>query len=165
MNQTEQLLSQLHDIRMPPAPEGVSLWLLAANLVLLVIVLIALYLQWRRKREQWRRDALKQIEHVRTLEPATAILTLAKLLRRIMLYRQHDISTDGLPWLASLDEAFDTHWFSHEEGQAFGAELYRKTTTTEAELHHLCQHLARLIRKLPAKPQDRSRLDDHRSVS
>ena len=165
MNQTEQLLSQLHDIRMPPAPEGVSLWLLAANLVLLIIVLIALYLQWRRKREQWRRDSLKQVEHARTLEPAIAILMLAKLLRRIMLYRQHDISTVGLPWLASLDEAFDTRWFSLEEGQTFGAALYRKTTTTDAELHYLCKHLNRLIRKLPANPKDKSRLDDHRSVS
>ena len=150
---------------MPPAPEGVSLWLLAANLVLLLIVLIALYLRWRRKRERWRRDALTQLKHARTLEPATAVLTLAKLLRRIMLYRQHDISTDSLPWLASLDDAFDTRWFSQEEGQTFGVELYRKSTITEAELHYLCQHLDRLIRKLPAKPQDKGRLDDHRSVS
>ena len=121
MNQTEQILGQLRDIRVPPAPEGISLWLVAANLALLLIVLIALFLRWYRKREQWRRDALKQVQHARTQEPATAVLTLAKLLRRIMLYRQQDISAVGLPWLASLDEAFDTRWFTQEEGQTFGA--------------------------------------------
>ena len=164
MNQTEKILSQLHDIRMPPAPEGVSLWLLAANLVLLVIVFIALYLRWHRNRERWRREALKQVEHARTLEPATAVLNLAKLLRRLMLYRQYDISTVGLPWLVSLDEEFGTQWFSHEEGQTFGDELYRQTETTDAQLQTLCKHLDRLIRKLPVRTHDKNRPHDRRST-
>ncbi len=164
MNQTEQILSQLRDIQVPPAPEGVSLWLIAANLALLLIVLTGLYIRWLRERERWRRDALRQVRHARSLEPATAVLALAKLLRQIMLYRQYDISKGGFNWLASLDEAFDTHWFTQAEGQAFGGALYKRSVITDAQLRCLCNHLDRLIRKLPARRQEDTQLPDRRST-
>lgn len=156
MSQTEQILSQLRDIRVPPAPEGVSLWLIAANLGLVLIVLTGFYFRWKRERERWRRDALRQVHHARSQEPALAVLTLAKLLRQIMLYRQYDISPDGLCWLANLDEAFGTLWFTQAEGQAFGSVLYQRTTVSDAELRSLCNHLERLIRKLPARRPDKT---------
>lgn len=164
MNETEQILSQLHDIRLPPAPEGVAPWLIAANLVLFLIVLAGLYCRWKRKRNGWRHDALRQVRQARSMEPTAAILTLAKLLRQIMLYRQYDISADGPSWLANLDEAFHTQWFSQSEGQAFGRALYRPTTISDEELQRLCKHLERLIRRLPSRKHNRAHLHDRLSA-
>ena len=151
MNQTEQILSQLRDVQLPAVPESVSIWLIGANLLVLLLVLIGLYRRFRRERERWRREALKQVFQARSLDPATAMLTLAKLLRQIMLYRQHDISADGDDWLLDLDSAFATRWFTQAEGQVFGDALYKRSTMTEAEQQRICSQLARLIRKLPAR--------------
>lgn len=153
MSQNENILEQLRDIQLPPAPESVSAWLILANLLMLLACLAGLYHLWRHKRELWRRDALHQLGKAGTLEPTVALLALARLLRQIMLYRQYDINTNGQNWLAKLDEAFDTQWFTQAEGQVFGSALYRQNTVTEQELQLVCQHLERLIKSLPARTQ------------
>lgn len=165
MNQTEQILSQLRDIGIPPAPDGVSIWIVAANLALLLMVLVGFYRHWRRERERWRRAALKQVIQARSLQPASAVLALAKLLRQIMLYRQCDISAVGQAWLFKLDAAFNTHWFSQAEGQAFGSALYRNSTMTVEEQQRLCKQLEQLIRKLPAHEPRATRPQDGQSPS
>ncbi|ASJ74250.1 DUF4381 family protein [Granulosicoccus antarcticus] len=148
---SEQLLSQLRDIQLPPAPESVPAWLIAANLLLLLTLLLGIYRLWRLKKNIWRHDALNQVLKARSMEPAAAMLALAKLLRQIMLHRGHDISKTGRSWLSSLDVAFDTNWFTQAEGQAFGSSLYRQSTINNNELQLLCLHLERLIKALPAR--------------
>lgn len=151
MSQSDTLLAELRDIQLPPAPEGVSLWLLGANVLLVVVALLALYTRWRRRRERWRREALATVKQAAQMEPAGGVLELAKLLRQLMLHRQYDISSTGRPWLQQLDAAFNTRWFSQSRGQAFGPALYQQSLTSKAELQVLCKELERLIRTLPCQ--------------
>ncbi|MGQ7843172.1 DUF4381 family protein [Granulosicoccus sp. 3-233] len=157
MNETEQILSQLRDIQLPPAPEAASVWLIAANLMMLLMLLLGLYYRRRRMREQWRRDALFQLRQARLLEPAVATLALARLLRQILLYRQYPISGNARCWLAELDDAFDTQWFTQAQGRLFGDELYKPGQMSVAELQEACTRIERLIRRLPARPRNASR--------
>lgn len=156
MNQTEQILSQLRDVQLPPAPEGVSLWLILANLLILLAIVLGLYRRRRRTHEQWRRDALFRIRQARNMATAPAILTLAKLLRQILLYRHGHVSNDTQAWLMDLDKEFATDWFTQSTGQIFGNALYKPPQLTDEALQTLCTQLERLIRKLPTRPRSTS---------
>ncbi len=165
MNQTEQILSQLRDVQLPPAPVGVSLWLVLANLLILLTIVLGLYRRWRRVREQWRRDALFQIRQARTLNAAPATLALARLLRQILLYRHGHAANHRQAWLMELDREFSTDWFTQSTGQVFGDALYKPQQLTDEELQTLCTQLERLIRKLPTRPHSVPRQNDGRTLS
>ncbi len=152
MSNTEQLLSQLRDIQEPPPPVGVSLWLIAANLVVFVFIALLFYRQRQRRRERWRNEALREIDWARQLEPASCLLHLAKLLRKVMRYQGQDISGDRGQWLAQLDQAFNTHWFTQSDGRIFGDALYQTQTPSVANMSVLCSELERQIKSLPVNP-------------
>ncbi len=151
MNQTEQILSQLRDVQLPPAPEGAPVWLMMANLIMLLLVLTGLGYRRYRRRNQWRRDTLFRVQQARSEKPAVALLTLAKLLRQILIHRHHDIPGNAQSWLHTLDEAFGTDWFTQAEGRLFGDALYQPQQPSEEELQAVCSRLEQLIRKLPTR--------------
>lgn len=165
MNQTEQILSQLRDVQLPPAPESASLWLILANLLVLLTIVLGLYRRWRRTRERWRRDALFQVRQARNMETAPATLALAKLLRQILLYRHGHVANNTQAWLMDLDKEFATDWFTQSTGQVFGDALYKPQRLTGEELQTLCTQLERLIRKLPTRPRSVPLQDDSRALS
>lgn len=150
MNETERLLEELRDIHEPAVPQGLPLWLPAANLMVVLLVLAAVFFRRRRMRESWRKQALRQIAQARTLEPQAGLLLLAGTLRQIMLLRTgNDPATDKSTWLEQLDDAFDTNWFTQSAGQMFGPALYSRAATS-TDTHKLCSHLETLVRSLPA---------------
>jgi len=151
MNEAEQLLSRLRDIQEPAAPEGVSMLLIAANMLLLTVILATLFLRWRRNRERWRREALGCVSMARNLKPQAGLLSLAKLLRQLMYYRHGNLSElNGQAWLAQLDQEFDTHWFSQDGGRIFGEALYTNLATESIQLGLLCDSISALVKSLPA---------------
>jgi len=151
MNEAEQLLSRLRDIQEPAAPEGVSVLLIAANMLLLIVILATLFLRWRRNRERWRREALNCVSIARNLEPQAGLLSLAKLLRQLMHYRHGFLSElDGQAWLTQLDQEFDTQWFSQDSGRIFGEALYTNLAAESIKLDLLCDSISALVKSLPA---------------
>lgn len=156
MNETEQLLAQLRDIHEPAVPESVSLWLIIANVALLILIVSVLIRRRQRTREQWRKEALQHIESAQDQAYESGVLSLAKLLRQLMRYRGHDIRSDRQTWLAELDAAFETDWFSKGQGQVFGDALYQARTSSSVPLPVLCKHLERLVKSLPARVEKHS---------
>lgn len=151
MSDEVQLLSNLRGIQEPAAPEGVSPLLVAANIGLLIIILVSLYLRRRRKRESWRREALDIVSNARKQEPQTGLLLLAKLLRQLIQHRHAKPSElDGQAWLNQLDQAFNTQWFSNDDGHIFGQMLYTNLPAESVNLDSLCDSLSTLVKSLPA---------------
>ncbi len=156
MNEAEALLSTLRDIQEPAAPTGVSLWLIAANVVALLLLILALLARWHRLREGWRIEARRTIKQARQMNPGAGLLQLASLLRQILIHRQEPVQDlDGQAWLATLDEHFSTDWFTVHEGRLFGDALYRPSSLSEETFQHLCDHVLRLVDRLPAIPGKR----------
>jgi hypothetical protein len=152
LNQTEQLLSGLRDIHEPPVPEGLSLWLLAANLLSLLLVVLAVLVRRQRQRGLWRRQALHQIASARSLAPGPGLLLLAGTLRQIMIARTGQARLDDEPdWLESLNQAFNTRWFTDAGGRVFGPALYTRAAQN-AQVDELCDTLSILVNRLPAQP-------------
>lgn len=153
MSETEALLNSLRDIQEPIAPASTSMWLIAANLLLLLLIFILLYFGWKRRRDGWRREALQQVKQARKRDSQTGTLTLAKVLRQLLLYRVGDgHELQGDPWLAKLDQHFSTDWFSTDHGRIFGSELYRNNSLQPDAYLSLCDTVAKLIKRLPNKP-------------
>lgn len=150
MSDPQALLDTLRDVIEPPAPAGTSLWLLAANACLLMLIVMLSVVLFRRRKNQWRMMALHSVHAARQEVPDRALLLLAKLLRQLMLHRQHDvIQLSGERWLVLLDQEFQTRWFSHEQGQVFGESLYERRSYSTEQRDHWCNTLEFLIHKLP----------------
>jgi len=157
MNQTEQILSQLREVQLPPAPEGASIGLMSANLILLLLILCGVFYRRHRRQNQWRRDALFRVQQARIETPPVAVLRLAKLLRQILMHRHHDIPGNAQSWLDELDAAFGTDWFTQAQGRLFGAALYQPQQPSGEELQALCDRIEQLIKKLPARTRPAAR--------
>lgn len=151
MNETELLLGELRDIHEPAAPAGVSLWLMAANLLVVLLILSALHARRRRHKERWRQQALHQIDRAQSLPTQTALLLLARTLRQVMLTRVGESNLQsGQSWLEQLDAEFCTDWFTHSDGQVFGPALYTRHALT-TDTRTLCTTLQVLVRRLPSR--------------
>ena len=150
MSKTETLLSTLRDIHEPAAPESVSLWLIGANLFLLVILASLFYLSRRRLSEGWRRQARREIKRAKNADAQKGIVLLAQLLRKIAIHRKSSRHHDhGESWLTELDTLFHTQWFTQGEGRIFGSALYQKTSLTQHELSVAGDNILRLVNALP----------------
>jgi len=153
MSEAELLLSTLRDIQEPAAPVGTSLWLLAANILMLALLIWALLARRHRRREAWRSEAQNMISQARGQPCDSGLLELARLLRQLLLHRDENVQAlDGDDWLLKLDEHFATNWFSKQEGRVFGTALYQPTQMNATRFDTLCDSLSGLVAALPAIP-------------
>lgn len=151
MNEAQLLLDGLRDVIEPSEPAGLSLWLVFANVTVLVVIILLWVGSRRRRRYRWRKSALATIETARTQQPAQALLILAKLVRKIMLHRNQDVGdSSGDSWLQELDRTFATDWFTQDDGRIFGEALYTPLQLSTEQRDRWCQTLTKLIRRLPA---------------
>lgn len=152
MDDAATLLEQLRDVRQPLPPEGVSLSLVIANVCAGGIIIALLWYRWRKNTHGWRKPLIKALRHSSSQTPKEALNSAAKLLRQLMLFRRQEVQTlSGTPWLQTLDEHFQTRWFTEGRGRVFGDTLYQPSTLDKPEVQRLLHELEALIRSLPAK--------------
>lgn len=150
MSKAESLLSALRDIQEPVAPESLSLWLVAANIALIIILGMLYFLRKNRLLEGWRREARREIQRSTQAEPQQGVVLLAKLLRKIAIHRKNShCDLQGDAWLQELDTLFSTQWFTEEEGRIFGTTLYKNTVLSPAELNTAGNKILQLVNTLP----------------
>ncbi len=150
MSDTAKLLSTLRDIQEPLAPATASVWIIFANIIALLFLLMLYLLHRRRTHNGWRIEALMHIKKARLYNSSQGVLALAKVLRQIILKREgagQDLL--GRAWLKHLDAHFSTTWFTTGDGQLFGEALYKPHTLESTELPHLCDKLNTLVKALP----------------
>lgn len=152
MSDSATLLEQLRDVQEPLPPEGVPFWLIAANIAVACLIVSLLIRREHQKRNLWRTQLIKDLRHMRKLEPEKAISQAATTLRQLTLSRGHKVhSLSGDDWLEALDQHFDTTWFSQDQGQLFGDALYQSASIDNHELDTVFAMLERLIKTLPSR--------------
>ena len=153
MADTTTLLEQLRDVQQPLPPEGVSLWLIEANIVIAGFILALLWYRRQKKKRGWRKQLIKDLRLARQKPPNEAISIAATLLRQLMLFRGHKIQTlSGDAWLQELDTQFETQWFTQGQGRAFGDALYQAGTTEKLNAPLVLKELEALIKSQSANP-------------
>ena len=152
MSKTETLLSELRDIHVPSAPESMSLWLIAANIGLLIILVWIYLLRRNRLLEGWRRAARRDIQHAKKANTQQGLVLLAKLLRKIAILRNSSQGDrQGDAWLEELDTVFATQWFTQEQGRIFGTALYKNNTLSTDEFSIVGNKILQLVNALPTQ--------------
>lgn len=135
----QELLAQLRDVRLPAEPgwwpPAIGWWLLAG---LLVAVIVAVALWWRRWRaEGWRRAALQEHHRLQTAEvSADTVRSLSVLMRRVALHvepRRHVASATDQQWLDTLDRIGNTREYREGVGGLLIVWPYRNLTTLPAD--------------------------------
>ncbi|MFK8081430.1 MAG: DUF4381 domain-containing protein [Granulosicoccus sp.] len=158
MNDTTTLLEQLRDVRQPLPPEGVSWWLIVANIGAAVLIMALLWYRRHQLRAGWRKQLINDLRLAREQPPQQAIGSAATLLRQLMLYRGQRVqSLSGERWLQELDRQFQTLWFTREQGRVFGDSLYQPDVTDKHTANLVLEKLETLISSLP--PSDRHTVD------
>lgn len=151
MSDKATLLEQLRDVQEPLPPEGVPLWLIASNVALVCIIVALLLRRKHQRRNGWRTQLIRDLRHMRTLEPEKAITQAATTLRQLTLSRGHQVhSLSGDDWLEALDQHFGTTWFSQDQGQLFGDALYQPASIDSHAIDAVFTKLEHLIKALPS---------------
>ncbi len=144
-------LDNLRQIHLPASPAGAGPTLLMAVLgsALSIVLCAALWTRFRRWRAV-RRSALQALAATRRLEPAARLAAQAVVLRRLVktLHGAGDARRRGRDWLACLDSALSTRFFTEAQGQIFGDALYRPLSGQDVEAldHALRQLFARIAK-------------------
>lgn len=124
-----QLLAQLRDIHLPPAPAEPSLWPLLLAAILIAVALFTLLYRHLKKNNSWAATATRELRKIQSDANPAALLQTAELIKRIVI--THDSNPGirhltGTAWLAYLDKFFSTTFFSSGHGQLFGNALYQQ---------------------------------------
>ncbi len=153
MNDTEDLLSQLRDLQLPPtsALPAPGWWLLAMGVVLLCM--LALFVRRRFQRYGWQREARHELKVIRAQVGAVptgqSLSALSKLVRRVALVarpRQSIASVHGEAWLSQLDDICGREVFKNSFGKLLENGPYQKDPVVRDEdLHALMDHVDELI--------------------
>lgn len=158
----------LRDIHLPEPigwwPLAPGWWILLAILILLP-VLIALFIKWRRhQRRQGRvkqqvEDELKRIRdsYQQHQDSLRLIQELSALLRRaaISRYPRSEVaSLTGEHWLNFLDRQLDSTDFSQGTGRILGDAPYRPTTPSPEDAEALLALSQRWLSSLPKLRQE-----------
>lgn len=106
-------LSQLHDIHLPKPvswwPPAIGWWLLLV--LLLALIVLGYWLYRRHQRQQWRRDALAELQRLKQqCSGKELVVELSILLRRVAITRfprEEVAALTGDRWLAFLDHTLD----------------------------------------------------------
>lgn len=148
MDRTD-LLTQLRDISLPPAPpEASSLPLFWLAIIVLGMIVIAACLLLLRP-GGWRAEVLSKLKRLEERDNAEALVEAAGILRRVALLRLGPGSRKltGDQWLVALDRLFGTTFFTRGDGRVFGDALYGKAPS-KAPLGDL----RRLVRRQVWRP-------------
>lgn len=139
-------LSQLRDIHLPAPiswwPPAVGWWLLL--LLLIVLVAVGYWFYLRHQRQQWRRDALAELQRLQQqqLSAKELVTALSMLLRRVAITcfpREEAASLTGEKWLAFLDQQMKEPGFQ-KHGRVLITAPYSATVDADAkELITLCE--------------------------
>lgn len=126
---TTQLLAQLRDIHLPPAPAEPAIWPLIIAVGIIAIAVVALLLKRIGNSNSWAATATRELKVIQMNAEPSAPLQTAELLKRIVL--THDNNPDvkhltGHAWLVYLDKFFNTRFFTTGQGQQFGDTLYQQ---------------------------------------
>lgn len=167
MNDTSELLSQLRDIKIPPAPPEPALWPIMLSIVLLVLVAMTLIYHRSKKRTSWKTQALHELEQLEQLPSTEIPLRSAKLLKRIALTHQ---PTDevrklrGEPWLNYLDSFYATDFFTKGSGRIV-AQLYASTNHQQliGSDQHKLSYVAELRRLVARCRNTPGSIDQHQA--
>ncbi|MGI9499359.1 MAG: DUF4381 domain-containing protein [Geminicoccaceae bacterium] len=159
----EEILRDLRDIHLPEqATEAVDGFVLWPSAIVLAMVLVGVWLSWRRG-TAWRREIVRHLAAIERRAGAGQVAEgwtdLAVLLRRIaiQLNGRRDIAgLIGDAWLERLDRLFGTDAFSHGPGRGIAvfpysdnidrdsSELERITDQLRATIKDIRTHLPRL---------------------
>lgn len=97
-------LDQLKDIHLPQAvsywPPAWPWWLLA-----FVLLAVCIFIIWHKKRQAWRKHAIKQLEHFNWQQPDHVYRDVNKLLKQICVHKVDKTAANlsGEAWLHFLD--------------------------------------------------------------
>lgn len=150
MADVSQLLETLRPMREPPPPPSILPFVVMAAIgcaLAAVLFLVLREVKLRRARNL-RRTAEAALAASRPLPPTERLAAQAVLLRRLVRRLRGDAEArrQGTAWLTSLDETFDTRFFTEGEGLAFGASLYRARVAPNVD--ELDRSLANLLVKM-----------------
>lgn len=142
-------LSQLHDFYQPPPPSWTPQtvgWYVLFGLLCLLAVWIAWRIFARWKRNRYRREALRELQHA----DISAIPVLLKRTALAAWPRERVASLSGEPWLQFLDQTGGAGTLARSAGNRAGADLldldYRGTTPTPEQEKSIRQTAADWIR-------------------
>jgi len=138
-------LAQLRDIHLPT---DISQWPLAMGWNILILLIATLLITgaflafryWGASR--YKRETLKELQTIqlnyknKTTDAQESARALSNLLKRfaLSLYPRSKIAPlYGKQWLVFLDELSQSHFFSTQEGQILGDELFKKSLAENVE--------------------------------
>jgi hypothetical protein len=104
---------------------------------------------WLIRRRALRRFAHRELAATRALPQEARLVAQATLLRRIVAQLNAGSAQEqGEIWLARLDRAFSTRFFTQQAGQTFGDALYRPPANADVDAldEALQRHFARIER-------------------
>lgn len=143
---TAELLAELKDIHLPPAPDTPETWPMIVSVVVCTLFIVAWL--WRRHRNthHWHTQALQPLKQLRQLPANVAAPETARLLKRIALTHDNHRQVrqlHGDSWLRYLDRFFNTDFFSRGNGRVFGNALYQPDIQIDAGVYDELQRLIR----------------------
>lgn len=157
MSEAERLLNTLREISEPSAPQGVSGWIILANLLVLFLLLAAFYRYWQFKKKRWRYEVTLKLRRCANLPIERGLLSMAKILREVIVLKTgHCPKLTGDEWLAFLDQQFTTDWFTEGDGQIFGNAMYQPMTARSPSLSTLCVQIEHLMNRQSELNQEHS---------
>lgn len=167
MNDTDDLLSQLRDLQLPPvsALPAPGWWMLGAGLVLLCTFVLFAFRRFQRY--GWQRQARNELGVLRAqvgnVPVRQSLSALSTLVRRVALVARprHSIaSLHGEAWLNQLDDICGREVFKNSFGKLLENGPYQKNPDVRDEdLHALMDHVDELI-SAAAKKHSRGRSHD-----
>lgn len=145
-----QLLAQLRDIHLPPAPAEPAVWPLVVAALIIAVAATVLVLRHLQQSNSWAATATRELKQIQTNAEAAAPLKTAELLKRIVI--THDKNPDvrhlsGNAWLVYLDKFFSTQFFTTGHGQLFGDTLYQPRQNNQPLKPEIYTTLRKLIRR------------------
>jgi hypothetical protein len=140
MNQSIELIKQLHDIHSPPFislwPPAIGWWIIA---ILIILTTTWYYYKYYFIAHTIRRAALKKFKQLQQLHYKNQnqlVIELSILIRRVALakFPQRQVAKlNGNTWLQFLDKTGNTKEFTQGLGQALSVAPYQKSPEIEIE--------------------------------
>ncbi len=140
MNQSIELIKQLHDIHSPPLislwPPAIGWWIMA---ILIILITVCYYYKYYFITHKIRRAALKKFKQLQQLDykhQNQLIIELSILLRRVALakFPQRQVAKlNGNTWLQFLDKTGHTKEFTQGSGQILSVAPYQKSPQIEID--------------------------------
>ena len=153
----EELLLELRDIQVPPAPEWwliAPAYLLALFIVLVMIVFLAMLFRYKNRNQlvHQAHHELQQIKASHRLNADSRVLALdlSKWLKQVSILafpEQLPASLSGQRWLNFLDQSCDTVSFSNGPGKLFAESVYYREPQFDAiDVLVLCEEWLQAIK-------------------